>query len=230
MSTDRDFDHLLAGGSTAPEQQLAGLLAAAAAPARAEELAGEQDVMVAFRQARLADSPAPRRQSMIKLALAKLLTVKVAAAAAAATVAGGAALAATGNMPGPLGELGSAELRPAPAESAADRAGEGAGGLGQASPSPSLEGLCQAYLAEVGEDRGRALESPAFHVLITKAGGADEVDAFCVELVPERPGDVPRVEPSTVPTDLPTVAPSRPAEPGPPGIIPPPRPGDPADR
>jgi hypothetical protein len=214
MSADRDFDQLLAGVPTPDQQRLASLLAAAAAPAGAEELAGEQEMVVAFRQAHLADPHSPRRRSMFKLAFAKLLTVKVAAGAAAATVAGGAALAATGNMPGPLSELGVGALRPAPAESAADHAGEaGAGGIGQASPSPSLEGLCEAFLAEVADAPGRALESPAFQVLITNAGGEDEVAAFCAELLPERSGDVPRVEPEAAPTGLPA---GPPVEPGPP--------------
>ncbi len=227
MSTDRTFDQLRPGAPGGPAQhQLADLLAAAAAPARVEELAREQDVMVAFRQARPAQTPVPRRQSMIKLALAKLLTVKVAAAAAAATVAGGAALAATGNIPGPLGELGSGELRQAPAESAAERADEAraeAGGVGEASPSPSLEGLCVAYLAAIGEGPGEALESPAFEALVSAAGTEDEVEGFCDGLA-ERPGDVPSVEPDTVPTDRTPVELPKPEDPGPPGTIPAPEP------
>jgi hypothetical protein len=189
MSTDPDFDHLAAGVRAPVPPRLADLLAAAAAPARPDELAREQDMVVAFRQARLAQTPASRRRLMMKLALAKLLTVKAVGATAAAMVAGGVAMAATGNIPGPLGNSGAAELRPAPAQSAEPAGHGGVGARGEATPSPSVEGLCVAYLAQVAEAPGRALESPAFQVLISKAGGDDEVGAFCADLVESLPGD-----------------------------------------
>lgn len=190
-------EHLLDGGRPSPApDRLADLLAAAAAPARPDELAGEPAAMVAFRQARLiADAPTQRRQSVLKLALAKMLTVKVgvATAATAATLAGGAALAATGTLPNPASGLGAAPPATPAADHAADRnsgPGEGPAGPAQAaaSPSPSLVGLCEAYLAGAGDNPGRALETPAMRALIDAAGGEEEVEDFCADLAPAATG------------------------------------------
>src|SRR2546425_473933 len=75
----------------------------AAAPARASELAGEQEAVAAFRVARLTPATQLRRPSMIKTGTAKLLTLKIALAAAGALAAGGLALAAgTGHIPSQL--------------------------------------------------------------------------------------------------------------------------------
>ena len=171
--------------------RLNDLLAAAAAPARDRELAGEQAAMAAFRDARLATAPQRRRPWMLKTALANLLSVKIAAAAAAA--AGGIALAATtGTLPGQQSE------KPAPAGTSVvattstttteksktpDKKPENS-----ASPSPSLKGLCQAYTAGAGAEHGKAHENPAFSALITAAGGADRVPAFCADLLGDEPG------------------------------------------
>lgn len=71
-------------------------------------------------------------------------------------------------------------------------------------PSPSLDGLCQAFQAGAnhnGED------NPAFAALTAAAGGADKVSAYCVD----------RIGPSTKPTHpaKPTQAasPTHPAKP-----------------
>ncbi|MEV6878395.1 hypothetical protein [Amycolatopsis sp. NPDC051128] len=132
---------------------------------------------------------------MIKTMLAKLLTAKlaVAAAAAAAVTAGGvAAVAATGNLSGSSDSHSASSSAPTTASakssvstteaaepSHGDAKSNGAGPSG--SPSPSLVGLCHAYTAGAGSDHGKALESPAFTVLITTAGGKDKVDAYCVK-------------------------------------------------
>jgi hypothetical protein len=111
---------------------------------------------------------------MIKATLAKLLTLK--AAAVLATVsAGGVALAATtGVLPNPLSQ----DPPTPPAHSTTAPGNPDAG-----TPSPSLQGLCTAFLAGAGSDHGKALESPAFQALITAAGGADSVDSFCATVV-----------------------------------------------
>jgi hypothetical protein len=49
-----------------------------------------------------------------------------------------------------------------------------------------LVGLCHAYLAGAGSDHGKALDNPAFTVLITKAGGRTMVDGFCMALLKEK--------------------------------------------
>jgi hypothetical protein len=234
MSTHRDVDpatlerllavHPTVGGP----DRLSGLLAAAAAPVRPGELTGEQAALVAFREAHPAGSPATRRDSMLKLAAAKLLTVKAAAiAAVAVTAAGGAALAATGNMPNPVAGLGSA---PAEAAPTALPTPASAGNHGEADPSPSLEGLCEAYLAGATDNEGVALETPAFQALVAAAGSEDGVEEYCAVLVPDavpeqaQPGAGPTERPT--PTDLPTVVPTAvpgPGDHGPPqdGITPP---------
>jgi len=134
---------------------------------------------------------------MIKTMLAKLLTAKlaVAAAAAAAVAAGGvAAVAATGNLPGspdehststPATTADSAKPGGPATEATGSSHGEAkeSGAVPSGSPSPSLVGLCHAYTAGAGSDHGKALESPAFTVLITTAGGKDKVDAYCVKVL-----------------------------------------------
>ena len=117
---------------------------------------------------------------MIETALAKLLTLKVAAATVVAVAAtGGVALAASnGALPNPL-----RSNTPSAGESAhpTARPSRSAGGEHDAAtPSPSLIGLCKAYTAGAGVNPGKALENPAFGALITAAGGRDKVDGYCV--------------------------------------------------
>lgn len=169
--------------------RLSDLLTAASAPARDRELAGEQAAMAAFRDARLATAPQRRRPWMLKIALANLLTVKIAAVSAAA--AGGIALAAAaGTLPGQHRE------EPAPTADTNVVVTTSATATGKpdqkpdhsASPSPSLKGLCQAYTAGAGSEHGKAHDNPAFSALITAAGGADRVPAFCADLLGDKPG------------------------------------------
>jgi hypothetical protein len=132
---------------------------------------------------------------MIKTMLAKLLTTKlaVATAATAAVTAGGvAAVAATGNLPGSP-DSHSASTSATAAASATSSVStteatepshgdaKSTGAVPRGSPSPSLVGLCHAYTAGAGSEHGKALESPAFTVLITTAGGKDKVDAYCAK-------------------------------------------------
>ena len=151
---------------------------------------------------------------MIKSAVvAKLLTLKAAAVAVAAVSAGGVALAAsTGVLPNPLNQTpeNPGHSVNAPADS-------------NGTPSPSLVGLCTAYLAGAGEDHGKALENPAFGALITAAGGTENVDSYCDDLGVTAPGadrgsggptDHPSGKPSDVgPSQLPTGPPSHPTGP-----------------
>lgn len=139
---------------------------------------------------------------MLKVALAKLLTVKVAVAAAAVTAVSGAALAATGTLPNPL------EV-PNPAGPSTPGSAENRGGT----PDPSLYGLCQAYVGGATSNEGKALESPAFEALVNAAGGADKLDAYCDDVLADSPGGGPPAgtpggPPDSVPTDPPADVPA----------------------
>lgn len=141
---------------------------------------------------------------MIKVALAKLLTLKVAAVATTAVAAGGVAVAAgTGAIPSPFGAKPSASSSAKPGDNHA-----------KGSPSPSLEGLCNAYSNGNKQDKGKALENPAFTALIDAAGGKDKVEAFCADLAKNapanRPSDAgrPSAKPSVPRPSKPTVTPS----------------------
>jgi hypothetical protein len=229
----RTAEHLLSAAPH-PEQAtgsdpLSDLLAAAAAPAREGELAGEQAALAAFRDARLADAPQPRRESM----LAKVLTVKVAVIAASVVAAGGVAVAAvTSSLPGQNGNsehvsATSSSLSTSDQDRGPDKSGEhgkptdkgkpetseGKGnngngnngngsngnGNGNASPSPSLVGLCNAYTAGEKSEHGKALENPAFSALITAAGGKENVDKFCADLLAVAKPDHQEGKPSKQP-------------------------------
>lgn len=93
----RDAAELLLDGHADPDtDELARVLAAAGAPARGSELAGEQMAMAAFEASRLvpvATSVTPKREHTSMLG--KLFTIKVVASSLAALATGGAALAAS---------------------------------------------------------------------------------------------------------------------------------------
>ncbi|MFI9328288.1 hypothetical protein ACIGZJ_12180 [Kitasatospora sp. NPDC052868] len=104
-------DASLTGSDGTGRTGVARVLAAAAAPATAGELAGEEAALSAFREARLASDravsavPAPvRRRSMATAALARAFSTKAVAVVLGATALGGVAVAAgTGNLPSALG-------------------------------------------------------------------------------------------------------------------------------
>jgi|RhiMetdeSRZDD1v2_1073273.scaffolds.fasta_scaffold51291_5 hypothetical protein len=155
---------------------------------------------------------------MLKFALAKLLTVKAAAIATIAVGGGGVAVAAsTGALPNPFD---AAAGKPATAQSAKPENSNHPKG----SPSPNLDGLCEAYAAKPDGERGKALESPAFQALNTAAGGIDKVADYCAALVPSTGPTRPSAKPSTPaggkPSQAPAVVPSakptgHPAKPSP---------------
>ncbi|MEU5787467.1 hypothetical protein ABZ754_07035 [Micromonospora purpureochromogenes] len=134
---------------------------------------------------------------MLQTALAKLLTLKVGATALAVTATGGVALAAAnGTLPNPLTE---ASAKPsAHATGAPKPKGEKSPGA-KGTPSPSMVGLCRAYTAKAGDNPGKALENPAFTVLITTAGGREQVAAYCDTLLAAEKAK-PSHRPSTTPS------------------------------
>ena len=155
---------------------------------------------------------------MIKTAVVKLLTVKAVTVAALVVGTGGVALAAsTGALPNPLSG------HPTPAASARGSHSDGPAAsphpAGSAHPSPSLVGLCKAYSAGAASAQGKALDSPAFHALLVAAGGKDNVDSYCTNLLgttaahptgspSEHPNGRPSSHPSGPPSSHPTGDPS----------------------
>jgi hypothetical protein len=203
----RTVEQMLDGGpfeAAYRHPPLAGLLVAAAAPGRPTELASEQACVAGFRATHLHPVPQSRRLSMIKTAVLKLLTVKVAIAAFATAGAGGVALAAsTGTLPNPL-DKHAAGISPRDGGTPGSEKSKSSHGAGRDSdgkngkddsdskgngpdashaPTPSLVGLCHAYDSGNKTERGKALDNPAFTVLITTAGGRDKVDAYCTTLL-----------------------------------------------
>jgi hypothetical protein len=199
---------------------LAVLLAQAAAPVKAAELAGEEAAVAAFRDARSAGaSGAARPGTAVPRWMHR--SVQLAAVAVTATAAGGIALAAgTGpRSPDP------APTSPGASASPSRPAGTPSGGRGQVAgrppaggAEPSTVGLCRAYRAGAGDAPGRALDNPAFAALIEAAGGRDKVPGYCAAVLTPRPGtgaDQGSARPSARPSDRPTRADRPRGRPGP---------------
>jgi hypothetical protein len=196
-----------AGAWPAGYAEVAQLLAAAAAAPTSEELAGQGAALAELRavaRARpavaMASGPATPRQRRRRTGLAVVVVV-------GALVTGGTAGAATGHLPGPVGEvargiLGTGGASPASTEAGQPPApvtrptgpggglpgsrpdgGPGGGGAGSAA-GPNLEGLCQAFLAGDGGEQGGKLDATAFEALARAAGGHDKVPAYCAALQP----------------------------------------------
>ncbi|WP_422756187.1 hypothetical protein [Micromonospora sp. WMMD708] len=202
------------GSGTAPstDDPLTRLLAAAAAPARVDELAGEQAALAAFRAARGAAAPGPAPAARRRPRLSTGVVAWIAALAATATA--GVAFAAAAldrpaeRAPGPVPSTtatatGDATDRPSPYRSEPQRqspsrrpGGTAPGGGPPASPAPpghggpantgKLVGQCRAYLAKSPPQRAKALTRPGYADLVAAAGGADQVEAYCRTLVPQR--------------------------------------------
>ena len=153
-----------------------------------------------------------RTRTVFKAALANALAAKVALAGAAAVAAGGVVLAAeTGGWPSspvylvappavsapahrPSHDPEPTDANVAPSDSPetdtppsepseSNRPTDSGSGTADATPTPSLTGLCKAYQAGATSNPGKALANPAFSVLVSTAGGADNVATYCTALV-----------------------------------------------
>ncbi|MEU4569241.1 hypothetical protein [Micromonospora sp. NPDC023956] len=211
------------------DQPVARLLAAAAAPARPDELAGEDAALAAFGAVRaqrpvpVPDPPRPRRTAPVVAWLAGLAVVATAGVAVAT-----ADLHRSDPPPTPPAPT----TAPAPAESAptstspAPSTTTGAPGpatppgpgprrsTDSRGPGPAAQhGLCTAYLAKPAGHRGAALKTPAFRTLVEAAGGPGRVEGYCRDLVGDSPGRPPshthRPKPDK-PTGPPVTRPSTP--------------------
>jgi hypothetical protein len=221
---ERDaVESLLNGDVRQPIERdvLLRLLAAAGAPARPHELAGEEAAVLAFRRTATTPLRRPTRRAL----LAKLLTVKVAAALAVTALGGATVAAATGalpNIPGTAG-FGAGPTTPAPPTTPSRKPtnkGTGAGGPAapvsspSTSPSASLADLCRAFVTDVDSkaprDREKTkqqdLTSPIYAPLVVAAGGNGKAMPYCVRLL-ETPGVGDTAPPGVSPTSWPTTAP-----------------------
>jgi len=183
VANQATVERLLAGRLGPPDvppgfEGVAGLLAAATAPAAAEELAGEQAVLAEFAAVVVSHPPTlvPRRATMPS----KVLRVKAAAAVLVAVLSiGGVAAAASGLLPGQADPV---------ADRAPSRTGAGAGshGLGQAAVADldgaAKQGLCRAWQAGQGAEGGRREDSPVLRALAVAAGGADNIATYCSDV------------------------------------------------
>ncbi|MDG4810199.1 hypothetical protein O7634_25890 [Micromonospora sp. WMMD1120] len=216
-----------------PADPVAALLAAAAAPSRAGEMAGEEAAVAAFRAARADPTPAAADRSGRR----RLTTGAVAwIGAVAATATAGAAFAAVTRDRAPE------PVPPPPARTAptptpgTHRSTEPSRPAGPATPSPALpppvtgapsaglppagdlDDLCRAWQAKKPAQREKALRTPRFEGLVAAAGGPAQVEAYCQRLVPE---GTPTASPVTpTPAGPPRAKPSPPAK-TPPSPLPP---------
>jgi hypothetical protein len=217
MSTNRgnridraSAERLLRGGGDAREtghRRLADLLAAAAAPHSGGPVSGEAAAMAAFRAAQVDPDSRTQRQSMFKTALAKIVTVKVAAVCAAVLGVGGVAVAATStDGSGPLGFAGFGGPR---AESPRPTTRP----TGTPSPRPDhsarpegLVRLCHEYIGRDRDHRKAALDDKRFNELADRAGGKDrdKADRFCDDLLRKWPSASPKERPSGTPSGTPS--------------------------
>jgi len=199
---------------------LARLLAAATAPPRPDELAGERAAVAEFvamtrsrpptRLSRRAGTPGRRFSAKaIAVALAAVLTI------------GGVAAAATGLLPESgrraADEVPTSTTRDSAADvqrdgaagrdasgAAGDARGGAAGGAatGPDASGAARDGLCWAWLAGQGS-KDRRQDSPAFRALAKAAGGAAKVPAYCrASTAP--PADGGRQQPDAPPATRPS--------------------------
>ncbi|MFI7306557.1 hypothetical protein ACIBM8_25365 [Micromonospora aurantiaca] len=232
--SDRLLDAARAGSPPgADADPLTRLLSAAAGPAGPDEVAGEEQALAAFRAARAGTAaapviaPRPRRRLRVAAALAGLAATAVAGVAFAAVrldhdpepVAPPATTAApTGAGPTGTGPAVTGPSRPAPSTPAGDASGaesppapapSGTPSAKGRPPTPpaggaSLAGHCRAYLAKSERQREKALTKPGFADLVAAAGGPEQVESYCRNLVgapSEGPDDAPEPEPPGRETD-----------------------------
>jgi hypothetical protein len=208
---DRDTAARLVDGRGAGP--VAVVLRAAAAPAHAEELAGENAAVAAFRSARLA--PVPGKPSVFRRTLTKALVVKGVLVLAIAGSTGVVLAASEGALPVPWSDrpdrspgnsTTSVTTTTAKPGNPAQNSPEGGADDSRrhaATPDPSITGLCNAYAS--GGDKN--LDNPAFGALAKAAGGRDRIPEYCETVEASE-------KPETSAADDPGESADSPAEPG----------------
>jgi hypothetical protein len=228
------LDDLLEGPNA--HDPVARLLAAASAPAQPGELVGLESAVAAFAAAPTGPVPLEEKIPMLTQVAGRLAAVKVLAVVAGAAATGGVAFAAVSNnhaepnahaaiagtssgAPGSGltstdGSTGSSSAVPSGSGTSGTESSSGRPGH-TATPSPSLPGLCTAWLAHP-RDAAKMSGNPAFSVLIKAAGGTDAVNGYCATVVasahPTHPAHPTQAQNSTS-NSAPSSHPSHPAHP-----------------
>jgi hypothetical protein len=218
------LERVLEGRPTTPDP-LIHFVSALQAPGARGESVGLDGALAAFADPASVVHPptTQRRPSMLKSLAGKLLAAKVLAITASTVAVGSVAYAAsTGDLPNPLPHSSHAAATarthvptavPAgPSATATKTAKSAVASKGarasrgaspavkhpSASPSPSLVGLCHAWLAH-SDNPGKAEESPAFTYLVNAAGGKSSVTSWCTKLLSSKDDPAPSSKPSTPP-------------------------------
>jgi hypothetical protein len=208
-------EDLVLGGPQAwrsDPRRVAGLLAAAAAPPAADELAGEEGAAMAFRavarhraSARRGRPARPTRAARrVRAAIARAITIKVAVLATGALGAVGLVYAVgAGNNTdaSPFGGENTVHsAAPPPAHKAivpSTHASPSAPPTSGSGSGPSQRALCREYAQQDRRGRNRMLDDPSFAGLRESAGvsGADRdrnrarMDDYCTHMLSRDSGD-----------------------------------------
>lgn len=225
--TRNSLEQLLDGN--ARPGQLDELIRAARAPGLPHETSGLDAAVAAFCTAPplLVSAPSTmpgtddRSPSMLKRLSRRAAAVNALAAAASAVAVGGIALASASLSNAPSHTARAAATasdhpqHPASARPTGSDIDQDSNSPHPSStPSPSLVGLCTAWLARPHAS-GQADSSAAFTVLVTAAGGAGAVEGYCTALLATRthPGGGPTERhPPTLPTQASSHPNAKPAE------------------
>jgi hypothetical protein len=195
--------------------QVAALLAATTAEPTPEELAGQAAVLAELRAVTSTRRAKPRHARQATRPPRRRWAGLAAVALVGGLVTGGAAMAASGNLPVPvrdaarsiLGTVGgdlepaaptqpSAGSGPASASTIAgpkgpQPAGSTAPGSGPKGAGPVAEPekkrLCKAFLASQDKEHGKKMEAAAFERLAEAAGGESRIPAYCAGTQPGDP-------------------------------------------
>jgi hypothetical protein len=192
-----DAQRLLDGEPAgAQHAELAALLRAAAAPGRPAELTDEPAMVAAFVRAQREPSPSPGRARAWRPG--RFAVVKAATGVLLFATVGTAFAAETGNLPAGLqrqahglfsslgvptpdaeGPAGSRPGTPTPTPGEPRASARPSPGPGE----PAAAGLCRAWAASQRDPHDHAMAPKQLRDLITRAGGAREIPAFCAERI-----------------------------------------------
>ncbi|MBN1173533.1 MAG: hypothetical protein JXA67_15280 [Micromonosporaceae bacterium] len=229
LNSDSDLDSSSAPGSSPgsdpPLYGLGLLLAAARAPAWAEELAGEKEAVTRLVEARrvaLSDHPVRSHDAQGSTAR-KTVVVRLAATLASLLVVGAIVAAETGSLPDPVQQRAHDlfSLLGVPAPSTGRQPGrDPSGGVDPTptapSPTPTPEpnptatgtldpsadqvrALCQAW-NEAGRDpNGATMENQAWRTLVALAGGRARVPGLCAAFFAAESATASSVPPTSHP-------------------------------